>query len=153
MGRLLDLIAPIAPASNALPCEAAKEVSVVAQSGCEKSEEYNQEYFFRRFARQSAKIDAVIGGFLAAIVRAFDLPPGALAIRPAPPFPTTPERLPPVHWLATSYRRDPPPICTCCSGTSWRALTRRGADPRAWACTTCRPGGSPGSSEQQGDGA
>jgi hypothetical protein len=77
-----------------------------------------------------------------------DLPPDTLAIRPAPPFPKTPERLPPVHWLATSYRRQPPPICTCCGGSGWRALTHDPrAELRAWACTICRPDDSPGLSE------
>jgi hypothetical protein len=135
-----------------LPCEAAKEIPAVAQRRCEKSEEYNREYFFRRFARQTPEIDAAIGGFVATIARAFDLPSGKLAIRPAPPFPTTPERLPPVHWLAATYRREPPPICTCCGGSDWRALTHDSqAELRAWGCTTCRPGGGPGSFDEEGE--
>jgi hypothetical protein len=125
--------------SSTLPSEAAKDVPAVAKRGCE-SEEYNPEYFFRRFARQTPEIDASIGGFVAAIARAFDVPPDKLAIRPAPQFPTTPERFPPVHWLAATYRREPPPVCTCCGGSDWRALTKdTRAELRAWGCTTCRP--------------
>jgi hypothetical protein len=130
----------LASVSVASPSEAAKEVSVVAKRGCEKSEEYNQEYFFRRFARQTPEIDASIGGFVAAIARAFDIPPDKLVVRPAPRFPTTPERFPPVHWLAATYCREPAPICTCCGGSDWRALTHTpGTEVRAWGCTTCRP--------------
>jgi hypothetical protein len=140
MGRLLDLIGPVAPTSNALPCEAAKETPAVAQDGCEKSEEYNREYFFRRFAPKPPEVDAAIKRFMADIARAFDIPPDKLRIRPAPRFPTTPERLPPVHWLAATYCREPAPICTCCGASDWRALTKDArAELRAWGCTTCRP--------------
>jgi hypothetical protein len=152
MGQLLDLIGPITPASNAPSCEAAKEVSAVAERASEKSEEYNRQYFFRRFARQTPEIDSAIGDFVAAVARTFDLPPSKLKTRPAASFPTTPERLPPTHWLAATYCREPPPICSCCGGSDWRALTKDpSAELRAWGCTTCRPGGGPGSSDEEGE--